>query len=222
MDTLMDTKEFLRWSNYKRLYNSRKRLKEKLVAYKGGKCEICGYDKCIIALDFHHLDPNEKDFNIGGGAAISFEKCKKEVDKCILVCSNCHREIHYEEYLKKQKELEEKEKSIYIDIMNHRDDYNLKHVRDSYKYLSYTDIFTDIENNMSRKDIFKKYHISNKTFNKFLKENNITYNKNKTVLNKPNKEELAELLKTCKKSAIARMFGVSWNAVNKWCKKFNL
>ena len=106
--------------------------------------------------------------------------------------------------------------------MNHRDDYNLKHVRDSYKYLSYTDIFTDIENNMSRKDIFKKYHISNKTFNKFLKENNITYNKNKTVLNKPNKEELAELLKTCKKSAIARMFGVSWNAVNKWCKKFNL
>jgi hypothetical protein len=222
MDALMNTKDVLNFSNYKRLYDSRKRLKLKLIEYKGGKCEICGYDKCIIALEFHHLDPNKKDFNIGGSCAMSFEKCKKEVDKCILVCSNCHREIHYEEYLKKQKELEEKEKSIYIDIMNNRDKYDLRHIKDSYKYLAYTDIFKDIENNMSRKDIFKKYHINNKTFNKFLEDNNIEYNKNKPVPNKPNKEELTELLKTCTKSAIARMFGVSWNAVNKWCKKFNL
>ena len=70
-----------------------KKTKEKLIEYKGGKCQICGYNKCISALEFHHLDPSQKDFNISGGTK-SFEKAKIEVDKCVLVCSNCHREIH--------------------------------------------------------------------------------------------------------------------------------
>lgn len=73
----------------------RDKIKEILVEYKGGKCEICGYNKCISALEFHHLDPNAKDFGIGAkGYTRSIEINKKEVDKCILVCANCHREIH--------------------------------------------------------------------------------------------------------------------------------
>jgi hypothetical protein len=44
-------------------------------------------------LEFHHLDPNEKDFSIGG-KSWSLERLKKEVDKCILICANCHRELH--------------------------------------------------------------------------------------------------------------------------------
>lgn len=71
----------------------RKKAKILLVEYKGGKCCKCGYNKCIRALQFHHLDPNEKDFGIGG-LSVSLERLKKEVDKCILVCSNCHAEIH--------------------------------------------------------------------------------------------------------------------------------
>ena len=70
----------------------RKRTKLKLVEYKGGKCQICDYNKSLNALHFHHLDPNEKDFSISG-KSLSFEKLKSEVDKCILVCSNCHSEI---------------------------------------------------------------------------------------------------------------------------------
>jgi len=73
----------------------RKRKKIELVEYKGGKCEKCGYNKCVKALTFHHLDPNEKDFTISG-KSWSVDKLKKEVDKCILVCSNCHIEIHAE------------------------------------------------------------------------------------------------------------------------------
>ena len=73
----------------------RQRAKMKLVEYKGGKCEKCGYNKCIDALEFHHLDPNEKDFTIGG-KSWSFNRLKSEADKCILVCANCHREIHFE------------------------------------------------------------------------------------------------------------------------------
>lgn len=73
--------------------NWRKRKKIELVNYKGGVCEICGYKKCVAALEFHHKDPKEKDFNISG-RSYSIERLKKEVDKCILVCGNCHTEIH--------------------------------------------------------------------------------------------------------------------------------
>lgn len=69
--------------------------KQLMVEYKGGKCEICGYNKCNAALEFHHLDTSEKDFGIAyKGYTRSLETCKKEVDKCILVCANCHRELH--------------------------------------------------------------------------------------------------------------------------------
>jgi len=72
----------------------RQRAKIKLVEYKGGECNKCGYNKCIDALEFHHLNPEEKDFGISG-KSWSFERLKKEVDKCLLVCSNCHKEIHF-------------------------------------------------------------------------------------------------------------------------------
>lgn len=73
----------------------RRRTKIKLVEYKGGKCECCDYNRSISVLQFHHKDPNEKDFTISG-KSYGFEKLKIEVDKCILVCSNCHIEIHEE------------------------------------------------------------------------------------------------------------------------------
>ena len=75
----------------------KRRIKVKLQAvdYKGGKCSLCGYSKCISALEFHHIDPEQKDFSISrDGNTRSWEKVKLELDKCILVCSNCHREIH--------------------------------------------------------------------------------------------------------------------------------
>ena len=81
-------------------------LKDKAIEYKGGKCEICGYDKCKEALEFHHLDPSQKDFGIGSdGCTRSWEKVKEELDKCICVCANCHREIHSKEWNIKKNEL---------------------------------------------------------------------------------------------------------------------
>ena len=73
----------------------REKLKEDAIKYKGGKCQICGYDKCNGALEFHHLNPSEKDFGIAAkGYTRSWESVKQELDKCIMVCANCHREIH--------------------------------------------------------------------------------------------------------------------------------
>lgn len=76
-----------------RVVEWRKRAKQKLVDYKGGNCVCCGYSKCIDALHFHHLDPATKKFRIGGSSK-SLETLMKEADKCILVCGNCHTEIH--------------------------------------------------------------------------------------------------------------------------------
>lgn len=73
----------------------RDKVKKMAVEYKGGKCAICGYNKYIGALEFHHLNPAEKDFSIGAkGYTRSFSKVKEELDKCICLCSNCHKEVH--------------------------------------------------------------------------------------------------------------------------------
>lgn len=75
---------------------NRKKTKAKAIEYLGGKCCLCGYNKCSASLDFHHVDPSTKEFGIGAkGLTRSWEKTKIELDKCILVCKNCHGELHY-------------------------------------------------------------------------------------------------------------------------------
>mgnify|MGYP001596106795 CR=1 FL=1 len=72
----------------------RRKIKELSINYKGGKCQICGYSRYQGALDLHHIDPNAKSFGIGDkGYTRSWEKVKEELDKCVLVCANCHREL---------------------------------------------------------------------------------------------------------------------------------
>lgn len=73
-------------------------IKHQLVLYKGGKCEQCGYDKCEGALQFHHKNPLEKEFalsQINLSKELDMDSLYKEVDKCELLCANCHAEKHY-------------------------------------------------------------------------------------------------------------------------------
>lgn len=72
----------------------RKNIKRKCVEYKGGKCFVCGYNKFQGSLDFHHVNPKEKDFAISTMKSNSFESLKQELDKCVLLCKNCHCEVH--------------------------------------------------------------------------------------------------------------------------------
>lgn len=67
-------------------------LKQWAVDLLGGKCCICGYNKCLWALDFHHTDPTQKDFSISSKKMKS--EIEKELKKCRLVCRNCHSEVH--------------------------------------------------------------------------------------------------------------------------------
>ncbi len=72
----------------------RRKIKTLAIEYKGGKCQICSYDKYQGALDLHHIDLKEKEFSIGHrGYTRSWEKVKAELNKCALVCANCHREL---------------------------------------------------------------------------------------------------------------------------------
>jgi len=67
--------------------------KKKCVAYLGGKCCVCEYDACISAIDFHHLDPTTKSFPIAGSENRAWNVVRKELDKCVLLCCRCHREV---------------------------------------------------------------------------------------------------------------------------------
>ena len=79
---------------YDRIKHHRRNKKIMATFYMGGECSICGYDKHYAALDFHHKDPDKKDFSISQNSNMSWERVKRELEKCILICSNCHREIH--------------------------------------------------------------------------------------------------------------------------------
>ena len=73
----------------------RKKLREMARESLGNKCVICGYNKCQRALVFHHLDPEKKDFSLSArGLTRSWIKIQAEIDKCILLCANCHMEVH--------------------------------------------------------------------------------------------------------------------------------
>lgn len=72
----------------------RRKIKRLLVEEAGGKCLLCGYDRHLEALQFHHLEPGKKLFHLGqGGQSRSLERCRAEARKCVLLCANCHAEV---------------------------------------------------------------------------------------------------------------------------------
>ena len=72
----------------------RRRMKETLVAEAGGACRICGYDRCLRAMQFHHLDPATKCFAVSqNGVTLALAAARAEASKCVLLCANCHAEV---------------------------------------------------------------------------------------------------------------------------------
>jgi hypothetical protein len=72
----------------------RRRVKRILVREAGGRCGLCGYSRCVAALQFHHLDPAEKRFGLASeGFTRSISAAREEASKCVLLCANCHAEV---------------------------------------------------------------------------------------------------------------------------------
>ena len=80
--------------NNERMKAKHQQLRIRAIEYGGNKCQKCGYNKCRAALEFHHTDPTKKEIEISRVYKRSWEMLKLELDKCILLCANCHREIH--------------------------------------------------------------------------------------------------------------------------------
>ena len=80
----------------------------KIKETRGGKCVRCGYNKCLKALEFHHIDPSKKDFTISNDHFKLLEAVE-ETKKCILICSNCHKEFHDNLWSLDELNLKEKE-----------------------------------------------------------------------------------------------------------------
>lgn len=92
---MKDTRKYADRAEYlkKAVAKRRKILKQKAIEYKGSVCQICGYNRCIEALEFHHYR-NEKNFGISHrGFTRSWQKIEEELKLCVLLCANCHREV---------------------------------------------------------------------------------------------------------------------------------
>jgi len=91
----LDKEERAKRARLKKIVQWRQRIKKKLVQYKGGRCENCGYDRnCLDAFVFHCPDFNDGEFAISEAYNTGFERVKEEIDKCQLLCVLCHAEIH--------------------------------------------------------------------------------------------------------------------------------
>lgn len=180
--------------SYQDVKNTRLRLKERAVYVMGDKCVCCGYNKCITALEFHHLNPLEKDFTFGQNTNISWDKICAELPKCILVCANCHREIH-----NGQREAP----TISTFIQQRADEindlmYKLKHHQIHYCKICGIEVS---ENN----ELCPKCAAVQRR-----------------VVKRPNRDELKQLIRTLPFTTISRQYGVTDNAIRKWCKAYDL
>ena len=193
-----ETEFFLRSDGFYRCYKcstdavikKRKELKKLAVEYKGGKCQICGYNRCIEALDFHHIDPKEKDFNVSeSGETRGWDRIRNEIQKCLLLCSNCHREVHngvihvsYEKLIK--------------DVKN-----NIKEfvVETKPKQFFCEDCGCEISK-----------------YGKKCKECN---DKSRRKVERPSIEVLKERIKTIGIMGTSREYGVSHTTIGKWLKR---
>lgn len=78
----------------KRTYQRSRDNLDLLIFERGNKCEECGYNRCIDALQWHHIDPNEKEFGISHRRGAPIDILREETKKCRLLCANCHSEAH--------------------------------------------------------------------------------------------------------------------------------
>ena len=180
--------------SYENVKNSRYNLKQRLLYVMGEKCCICGYDKCSSALEFHHKNPEEKDFTLSTNANISFARANEEIKKCILVCANCHREIH----------------SFNLDVLEYQ----------CYDEDRAQEKFQELQEIKTRKIHYCKKcgKIISSKAEYCIDCASIA----KRICERPSREELKELIRTKPFTQIANQFGVSDNAIRKWCLSMNL
>lgn len=170
-------------------------LKLRAIKYKGGSCQMCGYSKCSDAFDFHHLNPENKDFSISqNGKTLGWNKIKKELDKCILLCANCHRETHS------------------------------KRVNDNELLDKYEQFVDSIKKKNMNCCICNANYLASPFEAKTRKycSSNCAFLSKRKIKNRPSKEVLESMLWIHPTSKISEMYGVSDTTIGKWAKSYNI
>ena len=180
--------------SYQQVKNHRRKRKKDIIYIMGDKCCICGYNKCQSALELHHLKPEEEDFTIGQTLNKDLEIILKELQKCILVCANCHREIH----------------SGLIESLNNT----------SFIQSRANEILTQKNKLITHQVFYCKNcgNICSKKDSFCLKCSNLL----KRQIKKPSREVLKDLIRNKSFSMIGRIYNVSDNAIRKWCISMGL
>ena len=165
-----------------------KRRKNNLIKVFGNKCCICGFDKWQSALEFHHVNPEEKEFGLTVNTTTkSLEKQLTEARKCILVCANCHRGIH----------------SNNVEVpTNWKDFYD-------------EEVATQLLKDLEKKKYFCKVCGKEKSHTGVLCPECAA--KAQRQVERPTREELKNLIRTMPLVQVGLMFNVSDNAIRKWC-----
>lgn len=168
----------------KRLRNKHKERKLQITNLMGGKCHLCGYDKNYAALELHHVNPKDKEYPINKLKSVSWKLVIKELSKCILVCSNCHREIHNPttKYNDKEKKFISIKSLMNKDIKKtgicpicNEPTYKTTYCspicgqigRRKVNRPRYNDLLNDVMN-LTKTQISKKYNVSDKTITKWM------------------------------------------------------
>lgn len=176
----------------------RAKFKKKAVEYKGEKCEWCGYNKNACALTFHHIEPSKKEFSLSGMKSKSWASVEKELDKCLLLCFNCHQELHARE--------SKYYKFYYGELADPGSTVKLYRKTEIKEYVPRTGICP----------------VCNKSFTgdgKYCSHECAHFAQRKVI--RPSKEELENLLKEHSCRAVGKMFGVSDKCICKWLKVYN-
>ena len=174
-------------NNSQNVINCIKRRKSNLIKIFDSKCCICGFDKFQEALEFHHVNPAEKEFSIGASNAIT---------KCVLLCSNCHRGIHAGYYQVPE---------------NWRELYNEEIAQQ---------LLDDLEKTKT-KTLHYCQRCGTQISHKAIYCENC-YSIIQRKVDRPSREDLKNQIRELPFTQIGKKFGVSDNAIRKWCKLYNL
>lgn len=94
---LVDKKGYVRWRCRRcvgeAVTRRKQRVRRTLIDEAGGRCAVCGYDRCVLNMHFHHVDPATKELDMTARVGRSLAAFREEAKKCVLVCANCHGEI---------------------------------------------------------------------------------------------------------------------------------
>ena len=177
---------------YEYIKEHRKEVKRRITYVLGGKCAYCGYDRCNEALDVHHLNPEHKEFAIANSYNLAWETLSKELEDCVLLCANCHRELHQN-----------------LIQVNHS----------SFSAERNNEITNNLIDFKTRKKNFCK--ICGVEIN-IRAEHCVDCHKKLLKEGRPEPDELMKLISQLGFEGVGRIYNVTGNAVKKWCKAYGL